>query len=288
MIRLSQTGDLPQIKALWMQAFHDSREATDFYFDTRWREENLLVDVEEGQLRGMLSFLLITLVSGGQSLSARYFFAIATDERYKRQGISTGLIRQAKRLTKMLGGAAAILVPANKELFSFYEKRDFQTFFYYDLLEVEGKDLPSCPPDVTFLPATAHELLRLRDQSQKSSSLYVRWDEDALNFVVRAAEAWEAPLLRFAAGSGEGYAYCEWSGDTLLVKELVLQGISVDTALAILHSQLFAESYSVRLPQGEAGVSGSERCRKPYGMISWLDGEIYSDGTAPYLGFGKD
>ena len=51
--------------------------------------------------------------------------------------------------------------------------------------------------------------------------------------MVRAAAAWEAPLLRFAAGGGEGMAYCEWDRYTLVVKDMALYGLDVPAACAI-------------------------------------------------------
>ncbi|NLC32110.1 MAG: GNAT family N-acetyltransferase [Clostridiales bacterium] len=288
MIRFSRKEDETQIKRLWIQAFGDSPQATDFYFDNRYEEENLLIDTEDGQLRGMLSMLPIQLLMGGQSYNARYFFAIATDAANKRQGISSRLIQSAKTLTKQQGGIAAVLVPANADLFHFYGKRGFETAFYYDLLKAQAKGLPSCPADTQFIPADAASMLRLRDKSQADSRLYVRWDEKALRFIIKASRAWESPLLFFGSGGGEGYAYCEWDEDTLMVKELVLQGIEVTTALAILHSRLQAKHYVLRLPQNAAPSSGDVLPACPYGMISWLADKPPAGGTAPYLGFGKD
>lgn len=287
MIRLSRKEDVPQIKKLWQQAFGDSEDATDFYFDSRYEEESLLIDIKDGQLRGMISMLPIQLIMGGQHYEARYFFAIATDAAYKRQGISSELIKRAKELTLEKGGIAAVLVPANVELFNFYGKRGFETAFYYDSFNVSSNDLPPCPAGVNFVPADVSHMLHLRDQSQSDSRLFVRWDEKALRFVLKASVAWEAPLLFFKTGTGEGYAYCEWEEETLLVKELVLCGIGVREALAILHSRLHAKNYSVRLPQNMF----KEICvirDKPFGMISWLTDTPQAVGTAPYLGFGKD
>ena len=235
----------------------------------------------------MISMLPIQLIMGGRDYEARYFFAIATDAAYKRQGISSELIKRAKELTLENGGIAAILVPANAELFNFYGKRGFETAFYYDLFNIPAKDLPPCPAVVNFVPADVSHMQCLRDQSQSDSRLYVRWDEIALRFVLKASVAWEAPLLFFKTDSGEGYAYCEWEEETLLVKELVLRGIGVREALAILHSRLNAKNYSARLPQNMLKETGVIR-DKPYGMISWLTDAPQAVGTVPYLGFGKD
>lgn len=297
MIRLSRPEDLPQAKALWMQAFHDSPEATDFYFDHRNRWQNLLVEVENDQLRGMLTMLPMDLWMAGQALPARYFFAIATDERYRGQGISTRLMAQAEDLARQQGCAATLLVPANAPLFDFYGKRGYESTFHYDRLDIVPDRLSPCPEGVRWLPCTAEDMLRLRDAAFGGSRLYARWGLEALAYVERAATVYEAPLLRFAAQGGEGYAYAEWEEEALVIKDLALQGLSVPQALAILHSQLGASRYVVRLAEGmgqaawdELGCSsGADRLSPvPFGMLKPLAPLPLADGTAPYLSLGKD
>lgn len=288
MIRTAQAADLPQIKQLWMQAFHDSEAATDFYFANRAPQsallDNLLIDMEEGRLRGMLSLLPVDLLSGGQVYPARYFFAIATDERFRRQGISTRLIEEAERLTLARGGYASLLVPADQPLFDFYGKRGFETLFYYKPETFEGKDIAACSPETVMLPAQAGDILRLRDAAFSASRLYARWDEEALRFVIKAARAWDAPLLRFQLGGGEGYAYCERDGEDVMVKELALRGISEREAMRVIHRELGARRYHVRLPGEDAQAAAH-----PYGMIHWLKpADLSHEGFAPYLGLGKD
>ena len=287
MIRLAQAADLPGIKRLWMAAFADSEAATDFYFDNRMPREklldNLLVDTKGGELRGMLSMLPIELVSGGKSYAARYFFAIATDERFRRRGISTRLIEEAERETLARGGHASLLVPASDALFDFYGKRGFDSFFYYLPVRYEGENIGGCPEGARLLPPEPGALLRLRDAAFGTSSLYARWDEEAMGFIARASAAWGAPLLRFELDGGEGYAYCEPDGDGFVIKELALDGIDRDRALAIIHSELGGQWYLAR----HAGVPGAEMTA--YGMIRWLKPTpAMPPGQSPYLGLGKD
>ncbi len=297
MIRLSRPEDLPQARALWMQAFHDSPEATDFYFAHRNRWQNLLVEVENDQLRGMLTMLPLDLWMAGQALPARYFFAIATDERFRGQGISTRLMAHAEDLARQQGCAAALLVPANAPLFDFYGKRGYATTFHYDRLELTPDLLPPCPDGAQLLPCTAEHMLRLRNAAFGGSRLYARWGLEALTYVERAATVYEAPLLRFEMQGGEGYAYAEWEGEALVIKDLALQNLSVPQALAIVHGQLGAPRYVVRLAEGvgQAALDELEQTAgtgclvsAPFGMLKPLMPLPQAQGTAPYLSLGKD
>lgn len=293
MIRLARAEDLTQVKALWMRAFHDAKEATDFYFENRMPLpallDNLLIDTEDGVLRGMLSLLPLQLAVNGRRYAARYFFAIATDERFRRQGISSALIEEAKRLTLKRGGHAALLVPASGALFDFYGKRGFETLFVYEEKMVSAGDIPPRPEGARLWRAdSASDVLALREAAFRGSGVFASWDEEALGFVIRASEAWDAPFLRFSSGGGEGYAYCEREGDTAFVKELALHGIGLNDALAIIHSEIGAARYKLRLMADRHTDKSSLR---PYGMIAWLkppEGAPAPDSAAPYLGFGKD
>lgn len=289
MIRQARPEDLPGIKRLWMQAFHDSEAATDFYFDNRMPRADLLdcllIDTQGGELRGMLSMLPIDLVSGGVGYPARYFFAIATDERFRRLGISTALIGEAERITMERGGVASLLVPANPPLFDFYGKRGYKTVFSYQPAVFEGTGIGDCPSGARLLPAEPEDILRLRDAVFSKSRLYVRWDAEALGFVIKASRVWDAPLLRFTLSGGEGYAYCERDGSTVIIKELALSGIDVPDAMRIIHRELHADMYHVRLMPDESAADS-----QPYGMIRWLKKPLTlsTEGPAPYLGLGKD
>ncbi|MHC1787614.1 MAG: GNAT family N-acetyltransferase [Christensenellales bacterium] len=283
MIRQALPGDRPQIEALWMQAFHDSREATSFYFAHRHQDRFMLVDVQDDQLRAMLSLLPVDLVMGDLSFPARYFFAIATDIAWRGQGISTQLIQAAEAFSQGEGAAASVLVPADADLFTFYRKRGYETRFYYHELRLEAGSLPPAPPH-RLLPPTAAELLRLRGEAFRGSRLFLRWDEEALAYILLASQTYHAPLLRFLTDAGEGYASCEWAGKELIVKELALSGIPVREAAAILLSHLGAGSCTLRLAGGDLDPAGL----RPFGMLKAFLPLPEAPGELPYMSFAKD
>ena len=86
MIRFAENADHPRLKALWMEAFGDPRDAVETYFALRHKNENMLVNVQGGKVTGMLSMLPAALCTGGHALAARYIYAVATDIRCRRPG----------------------------------------------------------------------------------------------------------------------------------------------------------------------------------------------------------
>jgi GNAT superfamily N-acetyltransferase len=284
MIRPARIEDREQIKALWMQAFEDDEASTDHYFAHRHRDEYMLTDMEGGRLRAMLSMLPIDLVMGKHILPARYFFAIATDLNWRGQGISTKLILAAETLCQQQGADASVLVPAGAGLFDFYGRRGYRTEFYYRAERVTPDELPVCPQVYHLLPVTKDAMYSLREKAFSGSRLFLRWDTEALDYIIASAAAFGAPLLRFKTAEGEGYAYCEPDGETIIVKELALAGITMPEAVAILHRQLKAKSYLLRL----AGVADGESGLIPFGMMKAFTPLPSVQGGVPYLSFAKD
>ena len=284
MIRFAAGSDHPRLKALWAEAFGDPPEAIDAYFALRHRDENMLVDVRNGDIAGMLSMLPVTLYTGdGRTFAARYLYAIATDARYRRQGISTTLLNAAHTHIQQLGEAAGILVPATPALFDFYAKRGYTTGFLLDVITVNADDLPPLPPKAESHTCSPKEYTRIRDHAFQNSCLYVRWEEPDVAYAVQTF-AQPCAIIALTWDSGQGCAAWEQTDDSVLVRELALTDGDLYAALSVLHSQLHAGKYTVRLAQGT--VPGAPP--QPFGMIRWLTPEPEITGTTPYLSLAMD
>ena len=283
MIRPAVSQDVPQLKTLWMEAFEDSPQATDYYFLHRFQPAGMLVEEQAGAIRGMLSMLPMELTLAGRSWPARYLFAIATGKQHRGQGISSRLIEQALVQVRAAGDAAAMLVPAGQDLFRFYGKRGFVSRFFIRLWTVQAQALPPCPTHARVEELTAQDMLRLRDSAFMNHGLFARWGEDALTYIAGSARAFGAVLYRLRAGAGDGYAFGEWHGTTLIVKELAVTGMTPEMALAILHSRTQAARYTVRLLDSE-NAPGE---RLPFGMWVPFDDTLPREGPA-WLSLAKD
>ncbi|MBN1777631.1 MAG: GNAT family N-acetyltransferase [Clostridiales bacterium] len=284
MIRFSQTRDYPQLKALFMNAFGDPKAVVDAFFSQRHKDENMLVDMRDDKVSGMLSMLPVTLCAGGgQSYKARYIYAVATREDCRRQGFGTALLDAAHAHMKNLGEAAAVLVPAAPDLFAFYEKRGYKTVFSLDVLTVGTESLPPFPYQGKYGSCSAREYARLRDNAFEASGLYVRWDESAVAYAVQTF-AKPCGVTALSWDGGHGCAAWETDGDGILVKELALPDGGVLTALSVLHRMLDAKQYTVRLALG--AFPGAEN--RPFGMIRWLIPKPPLSGKPPYLSLAMD
>lgn len=275
--------DLPQLSALWREAFRDTEEETAFFFQYRHRAENMLVLRLEDRIAGMLTMLPVALLAGGKALKARYVFAIATEESYRNRGVSTQLLAAANAAAAAEGCAATLLVPANERLFVFYGKRAYETTFYTDVLTFEAAALAAAPVAGAFSPCGVDEWSRMRDAAFGGSSLYARWDRDALSYIIWSVEAGGGGVLCLNGISGSAAAVCERREDTLRITELAGR-MDPREAAALAIRRFPAARCELRLRQGEARGARTV----PFGMVRWLTAPPKIQGAPNYLALAKD
>ncbi len=284
MIRKPRDNDLKELMSLWQEAFGDSREETAFYFRYRHRHDNMLLMEKDGGVIGMLSMLPVTLTAPGSSFPGRYVFAVATRIGYRGQGVSTALLLAAHDTMRREGAAVSLLVPADAGLFHFYRERGYQDQFFINEFSIKAKELLGVPAAGKVRRCTAGEYSFLRSAVFSQSRLFVKWDLEALEYVRRSAEASGGAMLMMSGGSGQAAAVCEPRYDAMRVSELILDGLSWQEALALIHLHFNAERYVVRVPEGLRGPDS----RKFFGMAKWLTEPPQAEGGPPWLALAKD
>lgn len=284
MIRFAKDEDHPQLEALWQVCFGDSEAAIRFYFANRHQNQNMLVYEVEGGIAGMLTMLPVQLAFGQDIRSGRYIYAVATAPQFRGQGISSQLLLECHVLMGKTGEAAAILNPASDSLFTFYGKRGYKTVFYVNSTSLDPSDLPPCPPEAVCTPCHTADFFRLRNAVFSDCSLFVRWGTDQLEYVIRGAQAFGDGVYYFRTESGEGYAVCGWRERSIFIREIGLINLEIPVALSILHRNLGAEAYNLRLPAGT--VEGA--AQHPFGMIHYLGDKPVLEGKPPYLSLVLD
>lgn len=284
MIRFAEDKDHPQLIKLWKVCFGDSETAINFYFANRHQNHNMLVYEENGIIAGMLTMLPVQLAWGAIIQSGRYIYAVATSPAHRGQGISSQLLSKCSSFMLENGEAAAILAPASASLFAFYEKRGYKTQFNIDTITISPSDLPAYPEEAVCVPCPADEFYRLRNAAFSDSSLFVKWGIDALSYVIKGAETFGDGVYYFRSDKGEGCAFCGWRDHTIFIREIALLQMDIYTALSILHHELGAQEYTIRLPAG----SLKENEPQSFGMIHYLGDEPVMQGKPPYLSLVLD
>ncbi|MEA5068712.1 MAG: GNAT family N-acetyltransferase [Christensenellaceae bacterium] len=283
MIRLAQPLDYAQLKPLWSRVFGDSAQAVDAHFALRHRDEDMLVWAEDERICGMLTMLPLTIMQNDAAYPARDIYAVATAPERRGRGIAGELLERAGELILARGEAAAVLVPASKSLFDYYEKRGYRTAFALNVVDADAGALPPCSDAGTLSPCASADYTRIRDRAFAQAGLYARWDERAVDYALGILGE-GGGAARLTLGGGEGVAAWSREDDCVLVRELALLGIDVPAALALLHRAVGAPSYRVRLPAGAQPNAEAT----PFGMIRWFIPEPAPMDAPGYLSLALD
>ncbi len=226
-----------------------------------------------------------------------YVYAVSTLPEFQGKGISSRLLSYAAQTAGERGALALSLVPAGKSLFDFYRKRGYHTEYYVKQLRVTHEDIGSAPPAV-FAPCSGRELFALRDIYYGSTPFFVRWDRQALDYILLESAYVGRRCLSFT-GKRQGYLFCEQSGeDSLFIREIGCEKEDFPAVLAGLCARYpGVREFRFRLkadsPLGRGTVS-------PFGMALYLPktGDrahlpmtqrlFKHETTVPYMGLMMD
>lgn len=130
--RRAEKKDLPALTALWQQCFGDKEAEIRLFWSELFDKISVYAAWMQKQPVAMLCALPLQLVDeGGESFSAAYVYAVCTSPQHRRQGLCRKLMSRAEEAMKKEGFVFSCLVPAEKELFSFYEALGYQTAFFH-------------------------------------------------------------------------------------------------------------------------------------------------------------
>ena len=291
MIRFAEEGMRPALGALWRECFGDSNDYVDLYFAGHDIARHTMVFIDGERPVSMLSLLPMTVVTRAGILPARYVYAVATLESYRGRGISTKLLEAAHRQMQAAGIKLSVLVPASARLYNFYGKRGFDTEFYSGRAVVPARELPDYGGSFVVTEATAAEFMEIRERAFGGRTMFVRWDGDALAYRLAETAMSGGETLLLTTDGGRAVAVCRNEGGAVLVKELALDGMPLETALAVLQKKFGADEYRLCLPM-------DLDCPYPLTRVAaaaacWYDPEarrrtFQTGGGAPYISLVLD
>lgn len=117
-----KTEHIQELRTLWKEAFGDSEAFLDEFFEKIFSVSHCRCVVENGRV--VASLYLFDCEYKKRKIA--YLYAIATLKEYRGRGLCSMLMRDTHSHLKALGYSLAILVPASKELFSFYERMGYK------------------------------------------------------------------------------------------------------------------------------------------------------------------
>lgn len=114
---------LSALRALWQEAFGDTEEFLDAFFNTAFSPARCRTVTIDGQTAAALYWFDCRY----RDSRIAYLYAVATAGASRGQGLCHKLMENTHSLLQTLGYEGSVLVPGNSDLFSFYEAMGYQT-----------------------------------------------------------------------------------------------------------------------------------------------------------------
>lgn len=115
-------AQLPQLKALWQEAFGDSEAFAEVFFENGFRFDRSLVACEERVL-GAVYWFDCTLADSRYA----YVYALGVTESARGKGVGSRLTQALHSHLALLGYDGCLLCPANEGLFAYYDRLGYET-----------------------------------------------------------------------------------------------------------------------------------------------------------------
>lgn len=137
-IRAIKQWDIPQAKSLWKTCFNDKDAFIDAFFKGKYQEENALGYFEGIRLIAMLYVIPYTIRLLDADVLCYCVAGVATDPQFRRQGLSTKLIKCALEILRNRGISSVFLYPFEA---NFYEKIGFSTVYDMESVQIKKMDI---------------------------------------------------------------------------------------------------------------------------------------------------
>jgi len=207
---------IPELCALWREAFGDSEEFFYRFHSTAFSENRCLCVNLDGKVAAALYWF--DCQYDGKKIA--YLYAIATLKAYRGKGLCAALMNSAHEKLSALGYSGAILVPSEESLFGFYERFGYKTCTSVKEFEIS---LSKTSTPTSLVAVDKREYARLRRHFLPTGS--VIQEGENLDFL----EA-QARLYR-----GDGFVLAaRIEGDSLFALELLGDTDSAEKILSAL------------------------------------------------------
>ncbi|MBR9936141.1 GNAT family N-acetyltransferase [Oscillospiraceae bacterium Marseille-Q3528] len=140
-IRYLSDSEKDRTKPLWERIFaEDSDRFLDYYYEVKTADNEILVLERDGEILSMLQLNPYRLQLGAAQVEAAYVIAVATDSRYRHQGMMARLLRRAMQDRQEKEQPFLFLMPAAEAIY-----RPFGFRFIYRQQSMTG--VPGVPDD---------------------------------------------------------------------------------------------------------------------------------------------
>lgn len=275
-------------KELFKISFFMSQEDVNFLFENKINLENCAVCLVDGQVVAALYMFDTYILQSGYFIPSYYLYGASTFPEFRNKGYMNSLINFANKVARKKSLQYSVLLPANDNLYLFYEKIGYKQFFKTRFVRLNGEELKKFSHGgVKFdKKLSFDQMSNLRKTVYCADGDIVR-DSKEIEFAVKQNN--------FCGGktvfSENGYAICSIQKGNVLITEFAVNKEDFKNLIFNVYEEFGNVKYIFRLADDDTYFKGFGKST-PFGMIKSLD-ENNSENNfnckrAPYLGLTLD
>jgi ribosomal protein S18 acetylase RimI-like enzyme len=292
-IRAAGKGDEARRKQIWKLCFGDDDAYIDSYFANRYKEDETLLLIADGEIVSMLTMIPVAVVTAdGRTFPSAMQYAVATHPEYRGRGFVSRLMDFCDRHLKQNRIEMSVLVPAEERLFDFYGKRGYKRNFFIREVSFAAGCITGITGSVasrpSMVPASPRDY-NIRRNTQLKGQFFVAYRDEEIAYQKMLSMRTGADIYSIDIEGVYGCAAVERiNPDRVLIKELLMPEHLVPQSLVQIAERLPAGEYVLRLPAYQcADLGGIVRA---FGMVKPY--RRLENGTVPgrcgYLGIAFD
>jgi len=129
MIKNADDTTMQYVRQMWKICFDDTEEFMDLYFSEKYQNENTLIYFEKNLPVASLQMLPYFFTFCGVEIPVSYISGACTLPKFRNKGYMGKLMIKSFEVMNERNIPLSILVPADNQLCSYYEKYGFETVF---------------------------------------------------------------------------------------------------------------------------------------------------------------
>ena len=285
MIRIATAYDIPALKKIWDESFHDPINYIDFIFDRLAKPTDAVVYEDAGKIASMLLMIDAKFVWQNESVGVIYILGAATAKQYQNKGIMTYLLNHTESLARQNGAQLTVLVPGERYLYNYYKKRGYSADF--DLRQIRLKpgmlELSRQPDEPVIVDRVSPDFIfSVRDEALKNQP-FIQWNVERMKSVMEDSFIYGDHVAAYTGELGSAYAFYRSHKRSLFIRECL--GSTKEAQLMLIKELIRlnnSRNAQLMLPV-RSTLFEHEGETIPYGMAKPLNTSSYLHDIGPYM-----
>lgn len=231
---------------IWKDVFHDTDDFIHLFFERVYKEDNVQFLLEDERIVSSLHMVPYKLNYKGLEIPTSYICGAATAPDARNKGLMGKLLNQSFETMKKRNIPISVLIPANEELYTYYQHFGYKNIFHQQLAQIKKENLVVQKEIVVKDNEYSPELFAYFDSEQRKrpcSILHDSFDFETICMEHKQADALLLTSKREGRTTGFMFAIPNSHTRSLFISESFSQTIADRDAM--LHQAFQCTEYDI-------------------------------------------